>query len=67
MFIFPFTLVKHFFMFQIQSLFVIKLGNILAIRNMFVVNRIHVYFVLHYISFCTFIFYMERGELSELF
>jgi hypothetical protein len=67
MFIFPFTLVKHFFMFQVQYLFVIKLGNILALGNMFVVSRIHIYFVLHYISFCTFIFSMESGELSKLF
>jgi hypothetical protein len=67
MFIFPFTLVNHFLMFQVQSLFVIKLGNILALGDMFVVRRIHIYFVLHCISFCTFIFYMERGELNKLF
>jgi hypothetical protein len=33
MFIFPFILVKHSFMLQVQSLFVIKLGNILTFRK----------------------------------
>jgi hypothetical protein len=45
MFIFPFILAKHFFMFQVQFLFVIKLGNILTLGNTFVVCRVHTLFL----------------------
>jgi hypothetical protein len=52
MFIFPIILVKHSFMLQVQSLFVIKLGNILTLENMFVVCRIFFFFfALHCITF----------------
>jgi hypothetical protein len=68
MFIFSFTLVKQFFIFQIQSLFFIKLGNILTWVNMFVICKIHtLFFALHYISFCIFIFYMKKEGINELF
>jgi hypothetical protein len=58
MFIFSFIFVKHLKNFQVQSLFVIKFGNILTSRNMLVVYEIHTFLLqritLHFIySFFT--------------
>jgi len=56
MFIFPFVLVKHFLMFQVQYLFVIKLDNNLPLGNIFIDYTIDIYF-LHYIT--RFIFHIH--------
>jgi hypothetical protein len=62
MFIFPFILAKHFFMLQVQSLFVIKLGKIVTLENMFVVCKIHTLF-LHCITFhFAYSFFTRRDE-----
>jgi hypothetical protein len=60
-FTFPFILMRHFFIFQVQNLFVIKLGCSLTSRNMFVVCRIHIFlfFALHFIL-CTHFLHEEK-------
>ncbi len=68
MFIFPFTLVKQLLMFQLQYLFVIKLGMILISINMLIVCKIHTQFFCVTLKFILHAHFLQKkGGLNELF